>query len=598
MKKRQKQLAAYVVMALCISPLAAKAHTKPEAQDPSWVAKSNRYTALLMNLDKKYSPEHWSAEGAAPYDSEISVPSPANQATQRKEKQLLLNSYIASLRTEQDLAVKHDLNILINNIQLDLRRHDFEKEHIVPFMNAAAMMYGGLSVLLNDEIPAARRDAAVIRMRKYAGMEKGYRPYATLLRERTARQIAGKDMVYPPVQQIEAGLSRNAILIGRIETLCKEYKLSGWEEPYQKIKAQVAEYDLWVRQHVLVKARQDARLPPEEYALALEASGIDIPPAELAASAHAAFTSIQHDMQQIAKQIAEQRHLPSADYRDVIAELKKEQIHGDAILPLYEGHLKEIEEIIRKQQQLTLPDQPAIVRMASAAETAKMPAPSIVPPSFLNNTGQRAQFILPFNPPVAPGGKETIKYDDFTFDAISWDLIAHEARPGHDLQIDKLIDNKMSQARYQYAANSTNVEGWGMYARYIIAPYIPLEGQLMSLDQRLLSAASAFLEVELQAGKVTQQQAVEILTNDVVLSKGFAQKQAAGYLSITPEQSNAGYFHGFSKLIDLRKETAATLGNQFNVRRFHDFILAQGLLPPALIRDAVMKEFVPSEKNK
>jgi len=51
--------------------------------------------------------------------------------------------------------------------------------------------------------------------------------------------------------------------------------------------------------------------------------------------------------------------------------------------------------------------------------------------------------------------------DDYTFDASSWTLIAHEARPGHELQFDSMIEHGVSLARSRYAFNSTNVEGWG-----------------------------------------------------------------------------------------------------------------------------------------
>lgn len=35
------------------------------------------------------------------------------------------------------------------------------------------------------------------------------------------------------------------------------------------------------------------------------------------------------------------------------------------------------------------------------------------------------------------------------------------------------------------------------------------------------------------------------------------------------------------------------LGDRFDRRAYHDFLLAQGLLPPALLRAAVFQEFVP-----
>ena len=50
-------------------------------------------------------------------------------------------------------------------------------------------------------------------------------------------------------------------------------------------------------------------------------------------------------------------------------------------------------------------------------------------------------------------------------------------------------------------------------------------------------------------------------------------------------------------LVDgLRKETEAALGAKFEQKKFHDFILSQGLLPPDLMRKAVLEDFVPSQK--
>jgi hypothetical protein len=85
----------------------------------------------------------------------------------------------------------------------------------------------------------------------------------------------------------------------------------------------------------------------------------------------------------------------------------------------------------------------------------------MTPPPFLHNTGQRGQFVLPLNIPSATGGAED-KYDDFTFDAVAWTLTAHEARPGHELQFDSMVEHGVSLARALYAFNSTNAEGWGL----------------------------------------------------------------------------------------------------------------------------------------
>src|SRR5580698_3633645 len=310
--------------------------------------------------------------------------------------------------------------------------------------------------------------------------------------------------------------------------------------------------------------------------------------------AHQAFTEIQGEMKGIAAQIAKQRNLPSSDYRDVMRELKKKQLVGDAILPFYEERLKQIEKIIVENQIVTLPDRPARIRIATAAETAQQPAPHMQPPPFLHNTGEKGVFVLPLNIPAGPGQTSSEKYDDFTFDAAAWTLTAHEARPGHELQFDSMLEHGVSLARVRYAFNSTNVEGWGLYSEYLIRPLMPSEGQLVSLDYRLMRAARAFLDPELQAGKIQPADAFRVLEHDVVQSPAFAEEEVERYTYRAPGQANS-YYYGFVKLLALRKDTEAAMGGKFIQKKFHDFILAQGLLPPDLMRKAVMEDFVPAQ---
>ena len=274
----------------------------------------------------------------------------------------------------------------------------------------------------------------------------------------------------------------------------------------------MTDYDQWIKSDILPKARTDFREPPELYALGLEGYGIDIPPADLAVMAHKAFAEYQAEMQTIAAQIAKQHGWPSGDYRDVIKKLKENQLVGDSILPFYKDRLKEIEGIIVKQKLVSLPDRPARIRIGTPAESAQQPAPHMVPPPLLNNTGQQGEFVLPLNMPAAAGSAKAEKVDDYTFDAASWTLIAHEARPGHELQFDSMVEHGVSLARSRYAFNSTNVEGWGLYAEYITKPYMPLEGQLISLQFRLLRAERAYLDPELQAGKIQPADAMKALT--------------------------------------------------------------------------------------
>jgi hypothetical protein len=563
--------------------------------DKNWIARSNEFANMLIAIEKKHSPESASSEGLSEYDEKISAATHEDDVAQTSETRAVLAKFQEQLPKEQDQYVRQDLEIMIHSTQLNLKQHDFAETHQIPYINASGAVFQGLRVLLDDQVATERSPSAVVRLRKYAGLEPGYTPFSDKLRKLTELQLAKPNMIYPAKARVETALSRNSLYVDGIAELFKQYKLQGWEEPYAKVKEQLTAYDQWIRSDILPKAREDFRQPPELYALGLEGYGIDIPPADLAAMAHKAFTEYQDEMQTIASQIAKQHGWPSGGYRDVIKKLKENQLVGDSILPFYKDRLKEIEGIIVKQKLVSLPDRPARIRIGTPAESAQQPAPHMVPPPLLNNTGQQGEFVLPLNMPAAAGSAKAEKVDDYTFDAASWTLIAHEARPGHELQFDSMVEHGVSLARSRFAFNSTNVEGWGLYAEYITKPYMPLEGQLISLQFRLLRAERAYLDPELQAGKIQPADAMKALTEDGVFSEPFANQEVERYTFRSPGQANS-YFYGYTKLLQLRKDTEAVLGSKFDQRKFHDFILAQGLLPPDLMRKAVMEDFIPAAK--
>jgi uncharacterized protein (DUF885 family) len=572
------------------APAPAPAHAIVQAN--AWVAQSNAYTQRLLDVEFKHSPESGSHEGLTKFDEMISDPSLADEQAERKEFSAVLVDLKAQEPHETNKHVAEDLQILRKAFDLRFRQEDYDRAHVVPFVNASQDIFQGLRGLLDDQVAPARRPAALVRLRKYAGTEPGSKPFTELLKQRVLEQIAIKDAIYPSKDEITTELGRNANYIDGIAALFKKYKLTGWDKPFAQLKDQLAAYDTWVKSAILPKARTDFRMKPEQYALALEGYGIDIPPAKLAAMAHAAFTQIQGEMTPIAATVAKEKGYTSNDYRSVIAELKKKQITGEAILPFYKNRLGEIEKILVAKNLVSIPSRSAIIRLASAAETAQQPAPHMTAPPLLNNKGERGEFVLPLNVPSASGGAAD-KYDDFTFDAVAWTLTAHEARPGHELQFDSMVEHGVSTARALYAFNSTNVEGWGLYSEYIMQPFEPAEGQLLTLQQRLMRAGRAFLDPELQGGKLTQEQVYHIMEKDIGISHALATEEVERFSYRAPGQANS-YFYGYTKLLELRKDTEAALGAKFDARKFHDFILAQGLLPPDLMHKAVMDELVPA----
>ena len=52
------------------------------------------------------------------------------------------------------------------------------------------------------------------------------------------------------------------------------------------------------------------------------------------------------------------------------------------------------------------------------------------------------------------------------------------------------------------------------------------------------------------------------------------------------------YYYGYMRLMQLRGQAEIALGERFERRKFNDFIVGQGLLPPHLMQRAVETEFV------
>jgi len=554
-----------------------------------WVEKSNRNAQLLLNILARYAPEDAASLGISGLDDKISIPSIDAEERARRDTNDALRTLRSRLTAEPDPLVKQDLEILIAAGERENRSSAAREKYMLPYDNAGADIFRGIRGLLDDQIAPERRQAAVIRLRRYTGLEQGYTPTTQLAEAVFREKLKTPGLLGPAKAEVEHDLTTTDDYITGIGLLLEKYKMTGYAGPYAKMKEQLTEYNAFIRKEILPRARTDFRLPPELYAIRLENFGVDYTPQDLTALAHRTFIEIQGEMQPLAASIAKTRHLPSSDYRDVIRELKKEQIPADQVMSVYHDRLAQIEAIIRREQLITLPARPCIIRLASAAETAQQPAPHMLPPPLIGNHGEQGQFVLPGGTIGADG--KPLKYDDFTFSAAAWTLTAHEARPGHELQFASMVERGVSQARAIYAQNSTNVEGWGLYSEWFLLPYMPDEGKLISLQHRLMRAARAFVDPELQQGKLTPAQALAFLQKDVVLSKALATEEVDRYTFRSPGQA-VSYFDGYSRLREIRAVTEKALGPKFNARKFHDFILSQGLLPPNLLREAVMNDFV------
>jgi hypothetical protein len=556
---------------------------RPAAADHGWIERSNQYAQLLLAVMAEHQPEMASFFGVPGRDEAVSDFTPGHRQRLRDAIRKAQTELEQHLAVEKDPMVAEDLQILVDAAKRQIKSSEISERLQVPYANLPELMFGSVRALLDPQVAAERRPAALVRLRKYLGMDAG-QPSRVQLAQAETRDGLQKRLLAPARLEVEKDLETAQPMIDGIDKLFKEFNIAGGEAALAEMHKQLDAYLAFVRTEVLPKARKDFRLPAELYAMNLEEVGVDIAPADLATRAHKAFTEIQQQMQEVAGKLAKDRGWKTRDYRDVIKQLKKTQLTDDQVLEFYKQRLAQIEDIIRTQKLVTLPTRPARIRLGTPAENAQQPAPHMTPPRLIGNTGEQGEFVLPLSVP----GKTAKKYDDFNFDAATWTLIAHEARPGHEMQFSRMVETGLSLARGLFAFNSVNAEGWALYSEAMMLPHMPLDGQLISLQLRLQRAARAFLDPELQLpGKWTPEKARAFLQKEVGLSPAFAAEEIDRFTFRSPGQATS-YFYGYMRLLELRAAAEQQLGGRFDPLTFHDAVLAQGMLPPDLVRKAVL----------
>ena len=553
-----------------------------------WIERSDIYAREVLEAQAAFSPESVSQYGMNQFDAEIVDLNPKVFERYLALLATLQSKLQKGLETEKDPKVRQDLEILLQSLADDAQSEKISREHLIPFYNVHKQMFSNFNALLDPRNDTARYPSALIRLQKYVGNLDGFTPLTELAVARTQERFAVEGLVGPYRGELETELENTEQYVAGIRSVFERAELDGWQENFALLEAQLSEYKIWVKEVLLPQARPDNQLPLAVYTDKLKNYGVRATPEALISEAQYSYQFIRSEMKALAWKIAEDRAWDDKGLVSVLRELKKEQIPQDKILQVYRQRLATIEDIIRREDLITLPKRNANIRLATDAESAAIPAPFMSPPQLINNTGQFGEFVLVQSNPAAKGDAVM---DDWSHYAITWALTVHEARPGHELQFASLVENGTSLARAVFASNSANAEGWGLYAESIMHEFMPPEAQLFNLYTRLMRAARMFMDPMVNTGKMTHAQAIEFMTQQLALSTAMAGSEADRYAFWAPGQATSYYF-GYRNLMRLRTELEVALGDQFDQRKFHDTVLKQGLLPPDLLREAVLGEFI------
>jgi uncharacterized protein (DUF885 family) len=174
----------------------------------------------------------------------------------------------------------------------------------------------------------------------------------------------------------------------------------------------------------------------------------------------------------------------------------------------------------------------------------------------------------------------------------------HEASLGHHLQFSIAQElTNIPKFRTQLYYNVCQ-EGWGLYTEELakeMGAYQDPYSDFGRLTTEVWRAIRLVLDTGLHAKGWTQEQAVAYFLENSPAAEGQVRAEVERYI-VMPGQAT-GYMIGKLKIEELRSRAEAELGDRFDIRAFHDTILANGQMTLPLLERQV-DEWIASEQEK
>ena len=198
-----------------------------------------------------------------------------------------------------------------------------------------------------------------------------------------------------------------------------------------------------------------------------------------------------------------------------------------------------------------------------------------------------------YSPPTTDGAKEGEFFVNVS-DPTMWGtyqlaaMTFHEGVPGHHLQL--TLSQELPELHPLLADHLVFAygEGWGLYTERLadeMGLYLSDLDRIGMLWGDSMRSCRLVVDTGIHALGWTRDQAIEYLLTNAPVSLGQATNEVDRYIGM-PGQA-CSYMLGRITIDQIRSDATARLGDRFDIRAFHDQVLATGSIPLDALRGTV-----------
>ncbi|MCV2367548.1 DUF885 domain-containing protein [Roseateles oligotrophus] len=167
-------------------------------------------------------------------------------------------------------------------------------------------------------------------------------------------------------------------------------------------------------------------------------------------------------------------------------------------------------------------------------------------------------------------------------------LTAHEAVPGHHLQIALAQEQQDLPKFRRFAGYNAYLEGWALYAEKLgfeLGLYQDPYSHFGQLTYDMWRAVRLVVDTGLHAKRWTREQAIDYFRANAAKTEVDIVNEVDRYIG-WPGQA-LSYKIGQIRVLAMRKRAETSLGKDFDLRAYHDMLLDGGALPLDLLDSKV-----------